>query len=55
MNTLSGMVSLIALPLFMAVILLLAMVRKVDAYTCFTEGARAALGCASARYPMWRR
>lgn len=44
MNTLSGMVSLIALPLFMAVILLLAIVRKVDAYTCFTEGARGGIG-----------
>ena len=31
MNTLSGIISLIALPLFMAVILLLAMIRKVDA------------------------
>ena len=65
MNTLSGIISLIALPLFMAVILLLAMIRKVDAYTCFTEGARGGIGLcirtlspalfrAAVRWEFWR-
>ena len=44
MNTLSGIISLIALPLFMAVILILALIRKVDAYQCFAEGARGGIG-----------